>query len=177
VQCSSIGKSLKEKFLNDICEGFGCKSNNSKVDIIYPTNEYVNSFPLGKELSGCLFLSKDSFLLNKNKFKHLEVIGGENKTIFHSKFIISCNEECVNTEKLSDNTIFYFGSHNLSAAAWGSYEKKNSQISISNYELGIIFDPIKLRYEEKQKILSSLLINVNSHYYSNSDQAFVSENF
>ena len=35
----------------------------------------------------------------------------------------------------------YMGSHNMTKAAWGKLEKKESQISISNSELGLlIFD-------------------------------------
>lgn len=191
VQCSSIGKSLKEKFLSDLCQSFGCfighnkisSTSNTpiKVDIFYPTVDYVNSFPLGNQLSGCLFLSKDTFLMNRYKFRKLDTVDNSEKTIFHSKFFIACSHDENAADdpisNLNNNTVLYFGSHNLSMAAWGSFEKKESQVSISNYELGIIFNPIKLRYEEKQQIMNSLLIKLNSGYYSNSDEPFIQEFF
>ena len=173
VQCSSIGRSLKDKFLSDLCEGLLCrkKSGRYNIDIIYPTVDYVESFQMGRELSSCLFLNQDTYQANKEKFKKFEVIPEHeaSKTIFHSKFFISSD----NTEKASDNMIFYFGSHNFSIAAWGSFEKNDSQLSIANYELGIVFNPIKLKFEEKEKILKSLLINLNSSNYSNLDEAWI----
>ena len=48
-----------------------------------------------------------------------------------------------NSEKLEidDDTFMYFGSHNLSAGAWGNLEKDSTQISMSNWEIGIAFPP------------------------------------
>ena len=45
------------------------------------------------------------------------------RTIFHSKFIIACEEKEITLDNITDNTIFYFGSHNLSPSAWGNFEK------------------------------------------------------
>lgn len=177
IQCSSIGKSLKEKFLSDFCESFLCrkKEESYKIEIIYPTIEYVDSFQHGRDLSSCLFLNKETFLMHKYKFKKFEVISElENcKTIFHSKFFICGDHNQIHPNGISDNTIFYFGSHNFSVAAWGNFEKNDSQVSIANYELGILFNPIKLRFEEKQNIVKSLLVNLNSSFYSNLDEAWV----
>lgn len=33
----------------------------------------------------------------------------------------------------------FFGSHNLSAGAWGNNEKSASQLAIANWEFGIVF--------------------------------------
>lgn len=187
VQCSSFGKSLKEKFFVDLCEGFLAKpmtnSNTAKIDIIYPTMNYLSSFEMGHELATCLFLNEECFALNKFKFKVFEVKPefDKCKTVFHSKFIVSTfctnsNEKGV-CEEISDNSFFYFGSHNLSPSAWGSYEKNNTQISMANFELGVIFNPIKLRYEEKVKIFESLIINLNSKYYSNDDKPYLLNEF
>eukprot|EP01025_Chloroclados_australasicus_P022497 TRINITY_DN2314_c0_g1_i2.p1 TRINITY_DN2314_c0_g1~~TRINITY_DN2314_c0_g1_i2.p1 ORF type:complete len:412 (+),score=32.77 TRINITY_DN2314_c0_g1_i2:56-1237(+) len=39
------------------------------------------------------------------------------------------------------------GSHNLSKAAWGTYQKKNTQLMIRSYELGVLVTPdTELRY-------------------------------
>jgi tyrosyl-DNA phosphodiesterase-1 len=216
VQSSSIGKRLSDKFLKDLCEGFGCISNEeNKLEIIFPTEEYIESFELGKDLSGCLFLSRDTYLLHRYKFKKLEVLDPKFQTVFHSKFIVALEEKSQNILKsnnffnkksennstskhiiqennftindnkiksipqieIDDNSIFYFGSHNISIAAWGTLEKKDTQISMANYELGIIFNPLLLTYEEKQKISNSLLVNLNSEFYSNSDSPWINELF
>ena len=74
VQCSSIGKSLKEKFFYDLTTGFQCSGDAPKIEIIYPTETYIDSFPLGRELSSCLFLGNDAFLLHRYKFKKFEML-------------------------------------------------------------------------------------------------------
>jgi tyrosyl-DNA phosphodiesterase-1 len=165
VQCSSFGK-LNENFLKNIKYSFGI-CEDKKIDIIFPTFDYVNNTNLGYELSSCLFLNKDTFLNHKYKFRKFEMNKEfiNARTIFHSKFIIACEEKEITLDNITDNTIFYFGSHNLSPSAWGNFEKDKKQINMANYELGVVFNPIKLRYEEKKMILSSLIINLNSDYY------------
>jgi hypothetical protein len=166
VQCSSIGK-LKDKFLNDLKRGFLVNEEN-KMCIIFPSVDYIEKVPFGEELASCLFMDSDTFLQHKYKFKKFNVRNSyENiKTVFHSKFIIACNEEELDDNKLiSDNIIMYFGSHNLSASAWGNLEKNNTQVSMANYELGVIFNPIKLRFEEKQRILDHMIVDLNTKYY------------
>ena len=58
IQCSSIGKSIKEKFFEDFYKGFNIFGNKDmrKVEIIYPSINYITSFAMGEELTGCLFL-------------------------------------------------------------------------------------------------------------------------
>ena len=43
--------------------------------------------------------------------------------------------------KISDNTLLYFGSHNFSPSAWGNIEKNGTQISMNNWEIGVVFPP------------------------------------
>ena len=56
----------------------------------------------------------------------------------------------------NDSTCIYIGSHNLSQAAWGGYEKNGSQIGIANCELGVVFGP-KVGSAELKKFIVSLL--------------------
>jgi tyrosyl-DNA phosphodiesterase 1 len=176
VQCSSIGKSLKDKFLADLGSAFHCKQSTN-IDIVFPTVKYVKSFPLGPQLSSCLFLGYDAFNSNREKFKQLELLPEHEKckTIFHSKFIIASESNNEGEIQITDNTIFYFGSHNLSLAAWGNFEKNDSQVSMANFELGVVFNPIKLRYEEKIKLYKSLILNLNSKSYEKDDIAWIQE--
>lgn len=180
IQCSSIGKGLRNKFLTDFSKAFNLTSDFN-MSIIYPTEEYINSFPLGKELSSCLFLTLDIYQLHKDKFKVIELKKGyeSRQTVFHSKCFITYSnkqqEEKEVDDGITDDSIIYFGSHNFSVAAWGSFEKSDSQISIANYELGIVFDPIKITYEEKKSIYNSLILNMNSRHYSQNDYPFLND--
>lgn len=182
IQCSSIGKGLRNKFLIDFGKAFNLTSDFD-MSIYYPTEDYINSFSLGKELSSCLFLILEVYQLHKAKFKAIELKKEYKscKTVFHSKCFITCNNKSSHDktqkeeEKITDDSIIYFGSHNFSVAAWGTFEKGDSQISIANYELGIVFNPIKTTYEEKVKIYNSLILNMNSRYYNENDYPFLND--
>ena len=180
VQCSSIGNTKKEKFFTDVYKGFNL-DNNPKIDIIYPTEEYIDSFPLGRELTSCLFLGKEAYEKHKDKFKIIELKKDyeDRKTVFHSKIFITgeiAKIEGREVFRINEDSIMYFGSHNFSAAAFGSFEKGDTQVSMSNYELGVVFNPRKLTYEEKEEIFNSMIINVNSRYYdSKKDYPLINE--
>jgi hypothetical protein len=171
IQCSSIGKSIKEKFFEDFYKGFNIFENKDmrKVEIIYPSINYITSFAMGEELTGCLFLTEDAYKLHKNKFKLMEVKEkyADRKTVFHSKIFITGDSNEKGEFIIDDNSIFYFGSHNFSAAAIGNFEKENQQVSTANYELGVIFNPRKLRKEEKEELFNMLLFNFNTPKYEN----------
>ncbi len=42
---------------------------------------------------------------------------------------------------IDDDTIIYFGSHNMSTSSWGREEKQASQFAIANWELGVAYMP------------------------------------
>ncbi|MCQ2821525.1 MAG: tyrosyl-DNA phosphodiesterase 1 [archaeon] len=177
IQCSSVGKTVKKKFFTDLYEGFNL-TENPTIKILYPTVSYIESIPMGEELSSCLFLTEDSFDFHKEKFKVLEIKEKfkERKTVLHSKAFIT--GEINNGQfSINDNSLIYFGSHNFSTAAFGNYEKNDTQISVANYELGIIFKPKKIRLEEKEEIFNSLLVNYNSRDYGEEDQPFINNPF
>jgi hypothetical protein len=44
--------------------------------------------------------------------------------LFHAKIIIINKKD--KEEEIDDDTAFYFGSHNFSAAAWGNLEKNDT---------------------------------------------------
>ena len=54
---------------------------------------------------------------------------------------------------ISDNSLLYFGSHNFSPSAWGNMEKNQTQISINNWELGVVFPPGEGTAELKKNII------------------------
>jgi len=43
------------------------------------------------------------------------------KNLYHAKFMIVTSKN--EPDKISDDTVLYFGSHNLSGGAWGNQEK------------------------------------------------------
>ena len=58
----------------------------------------------------------------KRSFYHLRGKNkGLDKNLFHAKIIIVNDRE--NEKEITDDTVFYFGSHNFSAGAWGNLEK------------------------------------------------------
>ena len=105
----------------------------------------------------------------KDKFK-------DRKTVFHSKIFITGKKNKNNNFILNNDSIIYIGSHNFSASAWGNYEKNGTQISVANYELGIIFDLNLLNYMEKLDIYNNLLFNFDCPKYSEDDKPFFTDN-
>ena len=173
IQCSSIGNSKNKKFYSNLYNAFNLCDNYS-IDIYYPTIEYIKSFPMGEKLTGCLFLSEDAYQFHREKFRIIELKEKYNdrKTVFHSKIFITGDKKKGYFD-INDNSIIYFGSHNFSAAAFGNFEKNDKQISIANYELGIIFNPNKISLYEKKEIFNSLIINFSSRYYNKSDEPYI----
>lgn len=60
--------------------------------------------------------------------------------------------------EIDDDTCLYFGSHNLSAGAWGNIEKNGTQIGIANWELGIMFGPESGSKDMKQKMVKNMVL-------------------
>jgi tyrosyl-DNA phosphodiesterase-1 len=116
-----------------------------QLNIIYPTKDYIMNESPGPEFGGCLLLSSQNHektTFPKRSFCKYE--GRDDYSFFqgvipHLKVMILCNPDY----SIDDDTLIYFGSHNLSPAAWGKYEKDCSQINIYNTELGVLMPPMK----------------------------------
>ena len=108
-------------------------------------------------------------IILKDKFKDRE-------TVFHSKIFITGKRNKNGKFILNNDSIIYIGSHNFSTSAWGNYEKNESQISVANYELGVIFDCNALTFEEKLDIYNNLLFNFDCPKYSDDDIPFITKN-
>ena len=82
---------------------------------------------------------------------------GKNKAfdrnISHSNMIVVTKDE---KGVIDDDTLIYFGSHNFSSAAWCKEEKGGKQISLSNWELGVVYLPEEGSRERKRNIIDSL---------------------
>lgn len=84
----------------------------------------------------------------------------------HLKTIVI--EDLENKDK--NECIFFMGSHNMTKAAWGTYEKSDSQLSFSNSELGLLFINM-----EKDKLLNFLPYQYPPKKYSDYEKPFLRE--
>jgi len=111
---------------------------------MFPTEEHVEDSHLGVSNAASIILPaknwddtkdfpKTSFCKQQAANQKLE------GNLYHAKYLVASRKE--DGHVIDDDTLLYFGSHNFSAAAWGNMEKKNTQISIANWELGVVFGP------------------------------------
>ena len=75
--------------------------------------------------------------------------------------------------KITDDTLLYFGSHNLSAGAWGNKEKEETQIGIANWEMGIVFPPEDDSQKWKEQIVKSMVLKFPPEKYRESDYPYM----
>ena len=177
VQCSSFGISKQKNFFNNLYKGFNLKEENN-IDIFYPSENYIYTCEKGIELSSCLFFNNEAYKIYKDKLHDivLKEQYKDRKTVFHSKIFITGKRNKEGKFILNNDSMIYIGSHNLSASAWGNYEKNGTQISVANYELGIIFDVNLLSFQEKLDIYNNLLFNFDAPKYTEEDAPFITEN-
>lgn len=168
-QCSSIG-SISQAFRNDLCDSF-TNNKNSKFDIVYPSHQAVTESHLGSEGGGVFFLQEKSYeskhfpkeaLCDIKSPEKFSIISGH---LSHSKVLIAHDNYEIN-----DDTVLYIGSHNLSSAAWGRFEKTNTQIFIKNYELGVVFVASQGSKEHKQEIVDRLPFRFPPPKYTEDDK-------
>eukprot|EP00824_Muranothrix_gubernata_P000214 TRINITY_DN1026_c0_g1_i1.p3 TRINITY_DN1026_c0_g1~~TRINITY_DN1026_c0_g1_i1.p3 ORF type:complete len:173 (-),score=25.21 TRINITY_DN1026_c0_g1_i1:39-557(-) len=104
--------------------------------------------------------------------------------LFHCKaFILSFDH------KIDDRSILYFGSHNLSKAAWGKMEKSGMvrdnnvcskrfhQMSIANYELGVLFNAGDGTKKMKKEILNTVQFEFPPQKYYDNDKPWYYTNY
>ena len=113
------------------------------VRVVYPTKKYVENSVNGPEYANCLAINEECYhstFFLKDYFCQFQV---SQQYKFYEGVIPHMNMFIVTdeNEEINDNTFIYFGSHNLSASAWGKYEKDFQQLSISNYDLGVFLPP------------------------------------
>ncbi len=94
----------------------------------------------------------------------------------HLKTVVIENQD-PQSEDERNECVFFMGSHNMTKAAWGSYDKGNlidilgeTQISFSNSELGLLF--LKM---DKEKLLNFLPYKYPPRKYNDYDKPFIRE--
>ena len=77
--------------------------------------------------------------------------------MYHAKIMV-VNDGPKN--EVGDSSMLYFGSHNLSPSAWGNQEKGDTQLSIANWELGVVFPPGVGTSKVKNEIMKCMTLNL-----------------
>eukprot|EP01016_Furgasonia_blochmanni_P049585 TRINITY_DN753_c0_g1_i9.p1 TRINITY_DN753_c0_g1~~TRINITY_DN753_c0_g1_i9.p1 ORF type:complete len:360 (-),score=67.43 TRINITY_DN753_c0_g1_i9:210-1178(-) len=156
------GKGAAKKYL----------SITERVQMIYPTRDYIEKVSYGgPDHAGCLLLGEKNYekpTFPKNIFCKYE--GNPDYAFFegcilHLKCFIVHREDGM----IDDDTMIYLGSHNLSPAAWGRYEKNNTQLTIYNSELGVLFPPKKDSKAKKEQIIKILPFKFPPRKYDRGD--------
>mmetsp|Transcript_10549 Transcript_10549/g.20293 ORF Transcript_10549/g.20293 Transcript_10549/m.20293 type:complete len:439 (-) Transcript_10549:6907-8223(-) len=154
VQCSSVGN-LNPDQVKEFARSF---ANNPEAEcqLVFPSFKTVKNSYYGPPGGGTSFFQEEHWH-NKKFPKHImhdlqspsdfPRITGH---LSHSKVVISY------TDTIDDNTAVYLGSHNMSSAAWGKYEKQGRQLFIGNYELGVFFPPKAGSADLKRALISRL---------------------
>ena len=175
---NSLLRDLVSCFMDDIAEfeqdWSSLQAKLSRIiRVIYPTKRYVDSTHLGSINSQCLFLKRDlyeSFKFNKSVMRQFEgnrLVTGSNQVTPHLKFFVVKNQE-----EISDDTVIYVGSHNLTASAWGSFSKDWKRIRCLNYELGLLFLSQKGTKNAKMDLVEKLGVNIEGEFYGENDTPF-----
>jgi len=139
-QASSLGY-LTDKWMEELCESIHTRLPKDRNDsfgikIIYPSLETVHNSKLGIKGAGMICLQKEAYTSPKFPKNILcdfkSGLPSQENYLPHSKMIIFKDSFNKKTKWI------YLGSHNLSSAALGRLQKKNTQLFCTNYEVGVI---------------------------------------
>ncbi|KAF2073804.1 hypothetical protein CYY_004898 [Polysphondylium violaceum] len=135
-QASSIGHN-NSNWRGVFTDTLTPKTTGSRnLHIMFPTHQWIHSDATRYQNSGCMFLTEKNYQNNKSNFDVLVPRYLYRKElVLHSKIMVA-------TSKTNDNHLrydwVYTGSHNFSPSAWGAFQKNNTQLYISNYEIGVL---------------------------------------
>jgi tyrosyl-DNA phosphodiesterase-1 len=195
-QATSLS-SLDEKFLTELASSFfpdfctieALRANKKsqegslyealkdRIKVVYPTKDYVENSKDGPLHARPLKLTPEGYLKKgfpKDMLYQYEApVEGDFHTgiIPHLKVFIITDE----SGEIDDDTIIYFGSHNLSTGAWGKYERDFTQISIGNTELGVLVPPRRGSKAQKEKIIGGLSFKFPPRPYGKDDVPWISK--
>jgi hypothetical protein len=142
--------------------------------VVYPSAAYVAESDLGPKNANCIFLDGDKYSSRKFKkgilghFEHNNTIKSDMKFIPHLKICIISNSE----EEITDDTILYIGSHNMTKAAWGRYCYNNEVLYVSNYEMGVIIPPALNSKSKKQEMIKKFGFKYPARKYTKKEKPF-----
>lgn len=79
--------------------------------------------------------------------------------------------------EIDDDTIIYYGSHNFTASAWGTYQMNETQLQLNNTELGVLFPAKKGSAAIKQQIVGDLPFKYPPSKFSPDEKPFFNDFF
>lgn len=141
----------------------------SLFNIIYPTEEYIKNIKQNKNFELLFFDGNNYEKIGfcKEALCKFEPKNNMTELLSHTKICLITIDN-----KICDDSIIYFGSHNLSKSAWGTYCKGMSKHLVTNFEAGLLFKPEKDSKTLKELILKSVPFNLTAKKYSESDKPF-----
>ncbi|KAF8905618.1 tyrosyl-DNA phosphodiesterase-domain-containing protein [Mucidula mucida] len=136
------------------------------INIIFPTKATVAASRMGDAGGGTIFCQRGYFdtfkKLQGTNFQLRDSKSKAGNVLMHSKMILAVLQDTQGVDEDSDVEILeadgkkeakaiawaYVGSHNFTPSAWGNIQGSafNPAITISNYEIGIVF-PIRSKAE------------------------------
>lgn len=126
--------------------------------VVFPSEEHVQQSILGPQNANCIFLDTERFKSRKFRKKilaHFE----SNDTISNSQKIIPHLKACIVSNadgKITDDSVIYIGSHNMTKAAWGRFSSSGEKLYVSNYEMGVVLPPAPGSMAKKKDIISKM---------------------
>ena len=185
-QTSSLGSvdgSLAKFFINSLypteSKTLSKEDYPKLINIIFPTMKYIEDSPFDKNFACCLFLNTETYEKQwfirdaMRKFETNPLFTYNDGVIPHLKIMIVTDDDY----EIDDNTIIYFGSHNCTRSAWGKLEKGNTQISLSNTELGVIYPAIVGSAATKKSIVRSFPFKFPPEKLSKDEKPFLNDVF
>ncbi|KAG2393408.1 hypothetical protein C9374_006939 [Naegleria lovaniensis] len=130
-QMSSIG-SMNSNYIAELSDSFYVTKTKNLFHIVFPSLDVVSQSHYGLRCGGMIHLRSKTYETStfpRNAMSHYSPTQGNH--LSHSKIIFHQSNNNPNVG------FIVIGSHNLSQAALGKLQKNNSQLYISNYELGI----------------------------------------
>lgn len=181
-QCSSVG-AISLEWANQFSASLRGLEHNQKANasfkLCFPSLATVEKSCYGKNGAGTLFFSGK---WNSPTFPKDLIYDCESKSLgalMHSKVIVmssfstlpSSTLQVVDKKDTNKDGMFYLGSHNHTAAAWGNFYKKKEGLTMKNWELGIVipFRHIRALDSCSSKVEFSIPFTVPPRAYSNSD--------
>ncbi|CAI2166709.1 13450_t:CDS:10 [Funneliformis geosporum] len=124
--------------------------SDPEIKLVYPTVENVRDSLEGWTAGQALPFSHENYLkqkyyMQKYLYKWKAIEAGRDRAMPHiktySRMKIMPNLTTNNSDSNADIAWFLLTSSNLSKAAWGTLQKKNKQLMIRSYELGVLIFP------------------------------------
>jgi tyrosyl-DNA phosphodiesterase-1 len=175
-QISSLG-SMNTKWLTEFSLSMGVKyvpdggkqktnkSTANQLKIVFPTLQTVANSELGMRAGGMIHLNSKT--LSGKEFPRHALCDYENTLKSQLKHLAQKIMVHKSEPTLSRGSVgwLYIGSHNMSMAAWGRLQKQESQLQISNFELGVFFKKIPSN--------TPIPFKLPAREYTKSDEPFV----